>query len=433
MGLSLFLVAMEAAWLRSGNPAYARLYEFWSKIFALTFGVGVVSGIVMTYQLGTNFGAFTGATGPVLGPLIAVEVLTAFFVEAGFIGVMLFGWKRVPPRWHFAATIMVFLGTFNSAFWILVANSWMHTPAGAELVDGVFVVRDWWAAIFNPSMPYRVGHMLLASYLTTALVISGVSAWHLLRDNRDDMARKGLSVGLAVLLVVAPAQIVMGDQHGLNTLEHQPMKIAAMEGLWETTEGAPLLLFAWPDQEGAANRYEIAVPGLASLILTHDLSGELAGLNSVPAEERPPVLWVFWSFRLMVALGFLFLGLALWGLVARVRGRLYDSRKLHYACVALIPGGFIAILAGWMTTEIGRQPWIVQSHMLTADGLSPLQGWQVALSFALFLLAYLAILGIYLWFVHKLVRKGPPPQAQAEEGRRFLRTPQAADNYTPAE
>lgn len=427
IGLALFLVGLEAAWLKSGRPVYLHLYRFWVKIFALTFGMGVVSGIVLSYQFGTNFSRFSEITGPVMGPLLSVEVLTAFFVEAGFLGVMLFGWNKVGPRLHFVATVLVAVGTLNSAFWILAANSWMQTPTGAVFDGQHFVVTDWWAVVFNPSFPYRLAHMLLASWLTTAFVVAGVSAWYLLRGEHAEVARKGLSAGMIAAALLAPTQVFMGDQHGLQVKRDQPMKVAAMEGLWETTRGAPLLLFALPDQEAEENRLEVAIPNLASLILTHEWDGEVKGLKEVGPEDRPHVAIVFWSFRIMVGLGLFFLAVAFYGLLARWRGTLYESRWLHRACVAAIPMGFIATVAGWITAEVGRQPYTVHGILRTADSVSPIPMAAVATSLTIFVLVYGLLFATYLYFVHSVVRKGPDYDAPLPE-----RTPKAMQGARPA-
>ncbi len=407
IGLAWFLVTVEGLWLKTGDPVYVGLYRLWAKIFALTFGMGVVSGIVLSYEFGTNWSRFSEIAGPVMGPLLSVEVLTAFFVEAGFIGVMLFGWKKVGPRLHFLATLLVAVGTLNSAFWILSANSWMQTPAGAELIDGRFVPVDWWAIIFNPSFPYRLGHMVVASFLTSAFVVAGVSAWYLLKRRLEDIGRAGLSLGLLMATLLAPTQIFLGDLHGLNVLEHQPMKVAAMEGLWETGTGAPLVLFAWPDQEGQANRLSIEIPGLASLILTKKFDGEVRGLNDVPREDQPPVAPVFWSFRVMVGLGFLMLAVAGYSVWLRLRRRLYEDRLFHRVCLAAIPSGFIATIAGWLVAEIGRQPFTVYGLLRTADSVSPIAAGSVATSLTLFVIVYLGLFGAYLYYLTRVIAKGP--------------------------
>ncbi len=410
IGLAGFLVFFEAKYLRSGNEVWLVLYRFWVKIFALTFGMGVVSGLVLSYQFGTNWSEWSRITGPVLGPLIGFEVLTAFFLEAGFLGIMLFGWQKVGPRLHFLATCLVAIGTVISAFWILSANSWMQTPAGASFVDGQYVVDDWLAVIFNPSFPWRLMHMTTASYLTTSLVITGISAFYLLSGTNLDVARKAFSVGMWALLVLAPLQIFLGDQHGLNTLEHQPMKVAAMEGNWETQAYAPFHIFAMPDQKLQKNHLEISIPWASSLILKHSPSGVVPGLKEVAVEDQPPVGIVFWSFRVMVGLGFLFLLLGLWGAFARWRGTLYDARGLKRLAVALTPAGFVATLAGWFVTEVGRQPYTVYGAMRTEDSISPtVTGASIATTLVLFLIVYGGLFGAYLYYLSKLVRKGPDP------------------------
>lgn len=407
IGLGVFLVGVEALWLKTKNPAYFQLYRLWSKIFALGFGMGVVSGIVLSYQFGTNFSRFSAITGPVLGPLLAYEVLTAFFVEAGFIGVMLFGWKKVGPRLHFLATCLVAIGTLNSAFWILAANSWMHTPQGAELVNGVFVPVDWWAIVFNPSFPYRLAHMVLASFLTVSFVVAGTSAWYLLRARHVEIARRGFSLALGAAAVLAPLQIFAGDLHGLQVRDYQPMKVAAMEGLWETTKGAPFIVFGIPDRKAERTRYALEIPYAGSLILTHRLSGEVKGLKEVKPEDRPPVLWVFWTFRIMVGIGFFLLAVAALGLWQRWRKRLYASRFLMRLAVASVPLGFVATIAGWMTAEIGRQPWTVHGLLRTADSVSPVPAASVLTSLILFVVVYFFLLAAFLFFVNRLISKGP--------------------------
>ncbi|MGH8518003.1 MAG: cytochrome ubiquinol oxidase subunit I, partial [Panacagrimonas sp.] len=359
IGLAWFLLFFEAAWRRTQRDYWLELYRFWVKIFALTFGMGVVSGLVLSYEFGTNFSRFSDMAGPVLGPLLSVEVLTAFFVEAGFLGIMLFGWNKVGPGLHFLATMLVALGTTNSAFWILSANSFMHTPQGAGWVEGQLVPQDWWAVVFNPSFPYRLSHMLLASAITTALVVAGGSAWCLWKDVYRGAGLAGLRTAISVLAVAAPLQIAVGDLHGLNVREHQPVKVAAMEGLWETTRGAPLLLFALPDAAIEDNHFEIAIPRVASLILTHDLDGEVQGLKSVAPELRPPLIPVFFGFRIMVGLGALFLLLAAWGVWRWIGRRLEQDRWMLRAFMVATPMGFVATLAGWIVAETGRQPWLV--------------------------------------------------------------------------
>src|SRR3954470_21727399 len=361
IGLASYLAVLEALWLWTGREVYLDLFRYWLKIFALAFAMGVVSGITLSYQFGTNWSTFSDKTGSVVGPLMAYEVLTAFFLEAGFLGVMLFGLERVGHRLHFLATLMVASGTLISAFWILSANSWMQTPQGyAFNADGQFVAADWLKLIFNPSFPYRLVHMVLAAYLTTALVVGAVGAFHLLRDQALAGPRVMFSMAMWMATLVAPLQILAGDQHGLNTLEHQPAKVMAMEGHYQShPDGAPLILFGWPDQAEAKVKYAIEVPKLSSLILKHSLNAPLAGLDTVPRKDWPPVPITFWSFRIMVGLGFLIMGLGLFSLLMRLRGKLYDTRLLHIFALVMGPAGFIAVLAGWITTETGRQPFTV--------------------------------------------------------------------------
>lgn len=418
IGLGGFLAWSEAQWLRTGQQVYVRLYKFWVKVFALSFGMGVVSGIVLSYEFGLNFSEFSRVAGPVVGPLIAYEVLTAFFLEAGFLGIMLFGWDKVGPRLHFLATCFVAGGTLLSAFWILAANSWMQTPAGAvyDAVGRHFVTESWWAVIFNPSFPYRLAHMVTASYLTTSIVVSGVSALYLLRREHLDIARKGFSMGMWALMVLAPLQIFLGDAHGLDVFKYQPMKTAAIEANWETQPGAPLILFALPDSRAEMNHLEISIPKLGSFINTHDMEGVLPGLKEVPAEDRPPVGLVFWSFRVMVGLGVCFLGIGLWGLVARVRGRLDDWVWLHRVSALFIPAGFVATVAGWWVAEIGRQPYTIYGFLKTRDSISPvIDGQTIALSLTVFLLVYGSLFGAYLYYMVKLIRRGPDTPADQGE------------------
>jgi len=415
IGLASFLVALEWRWLRRRDRVYLALYRFWLKIFALAFGMGVVSGVVLSYEFGTNFSRFADATGNVLGPLLSYEVLTAFFLEAGFLGIMLFGWNRVGPYLHFASTVLVAIGTVISAFWVLAASSWMHTPDGFLLQDGKFYVADWYAIIFNPSFPYRLAHMLLASYLTTAFFVAGVSAWQLLGAVGVALAGRGYRMALGAAMLLAPLQIVAGDLHGLQVKEHQPIKVAAMEALWETREGAPLLLFAIPDMAAEANHAEIAIPKGASWILTHEPDGRVVGLKTVGPEDRPNVPVVFFAFRLMVGIGFWLLLVAVWAAVLRIRGRLYESVPLMYACVTAAPLGLVATLAGWTVAEVGRQPWIVHGLMRTADSVAPVPAGSVATSLVLFAAIYGLLLWAFLHYLFRMVRLGPEPvDARAE-------------------
>lgn len=422
IGLAGLIAILEWRWLRTGDEDLLRLVRFLARIFALAFGVGVVSGVVLSYEFGTNFGPFSQATGNVLGPLLTYEVLSAFFLEAGFLGLMLFGWKRVPARVHFLATLMVALGTLVSAFWILAANSWMQTPQGHALEAGVFYVLDWWEVIFNPSFPYRFLHMVVASYLTASFVVAGVCAY-LIRTGRQTIAaRKGLSFALWAALLLAPVQILLGDLHGLNTFEHQPVKVAAMEGAWHTESGAPLVLFAWPDQEAATNRYAIEVPRLASLILTHSPEGTVPGLDQVAPEERPHVPIVFFAFRLMVGIGFVLLIMALAGAWLRWRGRLYDAPRFHRALILVAPLGLLATVAGWLVTEVGRQPWLIQGLYRTAEGASILPPGAVWTSLGLFVVVYHLLLGSFFWFFLRVVRAGPEAELPDDLQRPVRRT-----------
>jgi cytochrome d ubiquinol oxidase subunit I len=415
IGLASYLAVLEALWLWTGREVFINLFNYWLKIFAVAFGMGVVSGIVMSYQFGTNWSAFSDKTGPVIGPLMAYEVLTAFFLEAGFLGVMLFGLERVGHRLHFMATLMVAIGTLISAFWILSANSWMQTPTGHAInADGQFIAADWLKVIFNPSFPYRLVHMVLAAYLTTALVVGAVGAWHLLRDRHLAGPRVMFSMAMWMATLVAPIQILAGDQHGLNTLEHQPVKIMAMEGHFQShKDGAPLILFGLPNQSAGRIDYAIEVPKLGSLILKHSPDAPMAGLDTVPRENWPPVPITFWSFRIMVGMGLLMLALGLFSLLMRVQGKLYDSPLLHMFAVAMAPSGFIAVLAGWITTETGRQPFTVYGLLRTAESASPLAAPAVASSLIAFIIVYFAVFTAGVIYLLRLMAAPPHP---GEEG-----------------
>jgi len=408
IGLASYLMVLEGLWLRTGRETFINLYRFWLKIFAIAFAMGVVSGIVLSYQFGTNWSVFSDKAGPVIGPLMAYEVLTAFFLEAGFLGVMLFGAGRVSKGMHFAATCMVALGTFISAFWILSANSWMQTPAGYAINgNGQFVPESWLAVIFNPSFPYRLVHTVIAAYLTTALAVGGAAAWQLLRDKSDPHARTMFSMAMWMAALVTPIQILAGDQQGLNTLAHQPQKVMAMEGHFEShSHGAPLILFGIPDQNNQRMDYAISIPKASSLILKHDLNAPLAGLDTIPRDEQPPVVIVFWSFRVMVGLGMLMLALGVWSLYARFRGKLYDWPLLHRFALVMGPAGFIAVIAGWVTTESGRQPYTVYNLLRTTHSVSPLAAPAVGSSLVAFVLVYCFVFGFGIWYILKLIAKG---------------------------
>ena len=407
IGLSAFIATLELLWLRSKRPHYHTLARFWTKIFAVSFAMGVVSGIVLEYQIGANWSRFAQVLGNVLAPLFSYEVLTAFFLEASFLGIMLFGWNRFPPWLHTLASIAVAAGTALSGFWILAANSWMHTPAGFAFENGVAVPLSWLAIIFNPSFPYRFTHMMIATYLTTSLVVASVGARYLLAGRHEAEARTMLHMGLGMLAVLAPLQALVGDQHGLNTLAHQPAKIAAIEAHWDDNGPVPLVLFAWPDSKAERNLAEIAVPRLGSLIVTHDWNGRIPGLRDFKPADRPPVAPVFFMFRLMVGLGLLMIATGVAGVVLWWRGRLAQARWFLRPLGMAWPLGFVALLAGWMVTEIGRQPWVVYGVLRTADAVSPVTAAQVLVSLALFVLVYGVVFSIGIWYINKMINKGP--------------------------
>ena len=416
VGLASFIVLLEGLHIVKRDAIYLRLSVFWTRIFAVSFSMGVVSGIVMPFQFGTNWSRYADVTSNVLGPLFAYEGMVAFFLEAGFLGIMLFGRKRVPPWAHLFAAVMVAAGTLFSAFWILAANSWMHTPAGYEVVDGRFVPADWLAVIFSPSFPYRLAHTVTGFYLTTAFAVLGVTAWHLKRGRHVAEAQAVMAMTITFVAIFVPVQIIAGDLHGINTLHHQPVKIAAMEGLWDTQSRAPAVLFAIPDEKAERNRFEVSIPVLASLYLAHSADAVIKGLKEAAPTDRPPVIPVFFAFRIMVGIGLLMLATALWGLWLRWRGRLFKSRAYQNACIAMLPAGFIAVLAGWTVTEVGRQPWIVYGLMRTRDAVSPsLTGADVLMSVLLYVVVYLVVFGAGIYYMTRLARAGPPEQIELRE------------------
>lgn len=418
IGLASWLAVVEGLWLKTKKPVYQELYKFWIKIFAVTFGMGVVSGVVMSYQFGTNWSVFSDRTGNVIGPLLGYEVLTAFFLESSFLGVMLFGWNRVSPKMHFASTIIVAIGTLISAFWILSANSWMQTPQGFRIDEsGILHPTDWIEIIFNPSFPYRFAHMVTAAFLTTCFVIGGVGAYYLLQRRNIPHGRIMVTMSVLFAALFAPIQIVIGDLHGLNTLEHQPAKVAAMEGIWETERGAALTLFGWPDQEAEETKYAVQIPKAGSLILTHDLNGEIKGLKEWAPEDRPVVAIVFWSFRVMVGIGMLMLLTGWIGAFLFWKKKLYDARLFQKWQCLMMPAGFIAILAGWFVTETGRQPWVAYGVIRTADAVSPVLPEYIALSLLLFIVAYIFIFGMGTYYILRLIGKGPTLLANASDKR----------------
>jgi cytochrome d ubiquinol oxidase subunit I len=409
IGLASYLAVLEGLWLWTKRRVYLDLFHFWVKVFAVAFGMGVVSGLVMAYQFGTHWAAFSRFAGGVTGPLLTYEVLTAFFLEAGFLGVMLFGLRRVGPGLHFFATVMVALGTLVSATWILASNSWMHTPQGHAIIDGRVVPVDWLAVIFNPSFPYRLAHMVVAAYLSTALMVGGSAAWHLLKGHATPAVRTMMSMAMGMVLLAAPVQVLLGDLHGLNTAKHQPAKLAAIEGHWQNhgDEGVPLILVGWPDMQAETTRFALEVPHGGSLMITHSWQGQFPGLKEFPRQDRPNSLVVFWSFRVMVGLGLLMITLGLWSAWLRRGARLYSQQGFLRFALAMGPAGLLALLAGWITTEVGRQPWVVHGLMRTADAVTPHPPAQVAFTLAIFVVVYLGVFGAGTGYLLRIVAKGP--------------------------
>jgi cytochrome d ubiquinol oxidase subunit I len=428
MGLALFLVVMELLWLGTLEEIYYRMYRFWVKIFAINFGVGVVTGIVLEFEFGTNFSHFAQAAANVFSPLLYYEALTAFFLEAGFLGIMLLGWKRIPPGVHFLATCLVALGSLLSSFWILAANSWMQTPAGYRLAEGKFWVVDFTSVIFNPSMPARVGHMLMASFETSVFAIAGISAYFLLRGKDEAFFRRSLGVALIMAALFAPLQILLGDYSGRVMSRYQPAKLAATEAHWETNTrgGAPFAAIAFPDMEKEQNRFEITIPDGLSLLVTHTRNGRVPGLKEFPREDRPNATILFWSFRLMAAIGTIFLLIMIWAAVLWRKGKLFDTRLFLRALAAISPLGFLATEAGWVTTEMGRQPWLVYNLFRTAEGVSPIPAGNLVWSLSLIFIVYPIIGASYLFYVLKTLRSGPDlsspiPPIQRLAGMRALK------------
>lgn len=407
IGLACYLAVLEGLWLKTRDPVFRSLYLFWIKIFALSFGMGVVTGVVMSYQFGTNWSEFIHRTGGVIGPLLAYEVLTAFFLEASFLGVMLFGWKKVGEKLHFAATCLVAFGTTVSAFWILSANSWMQTPQGYQiLADGRFVATSFAEVIFNPSFPSRLAHMLMAAFLTTALVVAAASAWRLLRQPAETESRYGLAMAVAMIVVVAPLQIFAGHISGEVSRHYQPMKLAAMEAYWHTGSDQPFHVIAIPDRQTQSNHMLIQIPGLGNFIQGAPRDEVILGLDQIPAEDQPPVWLVFWSFRVMAGLGVLFVLLGLAGAVLAWRGKL-GNRLYLWSAVALGPTGFVAVIAGWIVAEVGRQPWIVYNVLRTADVVSPVAGGAVLASLVTYISLYALAFTAGVIFILRLVNEGP--------------------------
>jgi cytochrome bd ubiquinol oxidase subunit I len=419
IGLASYLAVLEGLWLKTGRDVYLQLFRYWLKIFAIAFGMGVVSGIVMAYQFGSNWSAFSDRAGPVIGPLMAYEVLSAFFLESGFLGVMLFGLDRVGKKLHFLATCLVAIGTTISAFWIIVVNSWMHTPQGHGIApNGQYYATSWLEVVFNPSMPYRLSHTLLGAYLTTALVVGAVGAWHLLKDRQQGRTaqpatRIMFAMAMGMVAVTAPLQVLAGHEHGVNTLQHQPAKIAAIEGHYESHDrAAPLILFGVPDDRRQVMDYKLEIPALGSLVLQHDVEAATVGLDKVAPENRAKVAFPFYAFRVMVGLGLLMLLLGGWAAFSAWRGRLFDTIWLHRLALAMGPTGFVAVLAGWITTETGRQPFTIYGLMRTADSASPLAAPAVAASLIAFIIVYFFVFGLGTWFIIKLMGTEPNPDDQ---------------------
>jgi len=425
IGLSAYIATLGVAWVRTGEERFQHLMRFWTKIFAVSFAMGVVSGIVMSYQFGTNWSRFSVVTGNVLGPLIGYEVLTAFFLEATFLGVLLFGFNRVPPWLYVLSATVVALGTALSAFWILSANSWMHTPSGHEIRNGIAYPVDWLRVVFNPSFPHRFAHMLNAAYLTTGFVVLAVGARYLLGGRYIAEGRTMMRMAIGLLAVLAPLQLIIGDQHGLNTLAHQPIKIAAMEAHWDGSKPGDFHIFAWPDEKAGSNRVKLSIPKGASLILTHKMNGLFPGLNSVRPPERPPVALVFFSFRIMLAIGFFMIGAALLGAFLWWRGALFEQRWYLRVMAHSWWIGFVAVIAGWIVTESGRQPWIVTGILRTADATSPVPGATIAGTLALFVLAYGVVFSFGIYYINRLIAKGPDRSA-TQESATFANRPIAA-------
>jgi len=407
IGLAAYLATLEVLWGWTGAERYRRLAAFWTKIFAISFGMGVVSGVVLSYQFGTNWSHFSAVVGNVIGPLLGYEVIMAFFLEATFISILLFGGERVPRWLHVFSGIAVAVGTSLSAFWILAANSWMQTPAGYRMENGIAYPVDWLAIIFSPSFPYRLAHMLNASFLTTGFVVLAVGARHLLAGRHVETSRTMLRMAISLTAVLAPLQLLLGDQHGLNTLAHQPIKVAAMEAHWDSSTPGDFEIFAWPDEHNETNRFAISVPHGSSLVLTHEWNGLFPGLKDVPPQDRPPVKNVFFGFRIMLAAGFYMIAAALVGAFLLWRGRLFEARWYLNIVAHTWWVGFVGVIAGWVVTESGRQPWIVQGILRTADAVSPVPGGSVAATLILFVVIYLLVFSFGIYFINRLIERGP--------------------------
>ncbi len=425
IGLSAYIATLGVLWLRSREERYHRLMRFWTKIFAVSFAMGVVSGIVLSYQFGTNWSRFSVVAGNVVGPLIGYEVLTAFFLEATFLGILLFGFNRVPPWLYVLSAAVVAAGTAMSAFWILSANSWMQTPVGHEVKNGIAYPADWISIVFNPSFPYRLAHMVNAAYLTTGFVVLAVGARYLLAGRFVEEGRTMVKMAIGLLAILAPLQLFIGDQHGLNTLKHQPVKVAAMEAHWDGSKPGDFHLFAWPDEKNEKNSFEISIPRGSSLVLTHDPNGLFPGLTSVPPGERPPVKTVFFAFRIMLYIGFFMIAAALFGALLWWRGRLFDTRWYLHIVAHSWWTGFVAVIAGWTVTESGRQPWLVYGLLRTADAISPVTASSVALTLALFIVAYGIVFSAGIYYINRLIAAGPQRRKTEDEDEQLSANPLA--------
>jgi cytochrome d ubiquinol oxidase subunit I len=428
IGLASYLAVLEGLWLVTRNAIFRTLYLFWVKVFAISFGMGVVTGVVMSYELGSNWSVFAAAAAPVIGPLLAFEVLTAFFMEASFLGIMLFGWKKVGPGLHFTATVLVAIGTLVSAFWIISANSWMQTPSGyGHAADGSLIAMDWWKVVFSPSFPTRLVHMVLAAYLTTALVVGAASAWRLLKDGAEAESRIALRMAIGMFAIVAPLQLIAGDMSGKQVGRLQPAKLAAIEAFWETKAGQAFHVAAWPDRAIAGNRWEISIPRLGSLITAGSADAKVTGLKDFAPRDRPPVFLVFWAFRVMVGLGLAMIGLGAWGAWLTLRGGPERSRLFLSACVAMGPAGFVSVICGWVVAEVGRQPYVIYGILRTADAVSPVGAGQVSASLIGFLSVYAVIFSVGVLYILRLMAEGPlAAAAEPVQDGRAPGTPMAA-------
>ena len=434
IGLASFLAVLEGLWLTTRNEAFKVLYLFWIKIFAISFGMGVVSGVVISYEIGTNWSVYSAVASPVIGPLLAFEVLAAFFLESSFLGVMLFGWKKVGPRLHFAASVLVALGTLTSAFWIVSANSWMQHPTGyVQLADGTLRATDWWQVIFSPTFPVRLAHMVLAAFLTTSLVVAAASAWRLLKDADEEESCLALKMAIGMFAIVAPLQLLAGDMSGKLLLEVQPAKLAAIEAFWDTKAGQAFHIAAWPDRAAEANRWEISIPKLGSLITAGDVNAKVEGLKAFAPQDRPPVAIVFWAFRVMVGLGLAMIGLGLWGGWLCWRGRLPQARWFLRACVAMGPAGFVAVIAGWIVAEVGRQPYVIYGVLRTADAVSPVTRGEVSASLLAFMAVYALVFSVGALYILRLMDQGPLGGAAAPMAAGEVRPPGYALGAAPRE